>query len=218
MDFAERLVTLRRESGLTQFQLAEAIGIPRTQLANYEQRKNYPHLDTLVRLADHLKVSLDHLVGRDDYSLGSFVSSVPSDEREQTFMKVVGRLNEERHLYLVQKMSLEDDELKQESRWVYLPNDRIAYGYPVYYVETHGRSVSQLDKFQNAILYIENGDLDPFNNEPIYVLAALLDGTFHVMLQTEVNAKFVSTLDFKQYTHTDITWLIKIVKVEHELT
>jgi transcriptional regulator with XRE-family HTH domain len=60
MDFGKRLATLRRERGLTQPALADAITI--SQLRRYEAGTSQPTLDVLRRLATHLAISADVLL------------------------------------------------------------------------------------------------------------------------------------------------------------
>lgn len=65
-DFATRLKELRVARGLRQKDLAAALGIAQTTIANYEQKLRFPDEPMLVKIADHFNVSLDHLMGRDN--------------------------------------------------------------------------------------------------------------------------------------------------------
>jgi len=62
MEFPERLATLRKQKGLTQRDLAAAIGIHVTQLRRYEAGTSQPTLDVLRRIAVVLSVSADLLL------------------------------------------------------------------------------------------------------------------------------------------------------------
>jgi MerR family transcriptional regulator, light-induced transcriptional regulator len=64
-DFSTRLKELRMGRGLRQKDLATALGLAQTTIANYEQKLRFPDEPTLVRVADFFAVSLDHLMGRD---------------------------------------------------------------------------------------------------------------------------------------------------------
>ena len=66
MDYADRILTLRKGSGLTQKQLAANAGISEMSIRFYENRRRQPACDALVALADAFNVSLDYLVGRSD--------------------------------------------------------------------------------------------------------------------------------------------------------
>jgi len=62
VDFPQRLVALRKRRGLTQQQLADAIGVHLSQLKRYEAATSQPTLGSLVNLAKALNVSADELL------------------------------------------------------------------------------------------------------------------------------------------------------------
>jgi len=66
MDFVKRLITLRKEQGLTQQALANAIDLHVNQIKRYEAGTAQPTLETLVRLAKELHTTLDDLVFGED--------------------------------------------------------------------------------------------------------------------------------------------------------
>ncbi len=68
-DFASRLRELRTTADLRQKDLAEALGVAQTTIANYEQGARFPDEKTLHRIADHFNASLDYLMGRTDVNL-----------------------------------------------------------------------------------------------------------------------------------------------------
>ena len=62
-DFGKRLVALRRARGLTQVQLAEAIGATQRAISYYETEASYPPAPVVVDLARGLGVTTDELFG-----------------------------------------------------------------------------------------------------------------------------------------------------------
>ncbi len=64
IDFAKRLKQLREERSMTQARLASLLDIDPRAYNRWERGSNMPQLDTLIKIADILKVSLDELVGR----------------------------------------------------------------------------------------------------------------------------------------------------------
>lgn len=64
--FSGQLKKIRRDRGLRQKDLAEALQVAQTTIANYEQGTRFPDENTLHRLADFFGVSLDLLMGRND--------------------------------------------------------------------------------------------------------------------------------------------------------
>lgn len=72
--FALRLKAIRRYRGLTQQQIAENLNLSIRSYQRYEANtKNCePPYQTLIQIADLLQISIDWLLGRDEYleSLG----------------------------------------------------------------------------------------------------------------------------------------------------
>lgn len=68
MTFSEALRRFRKDNGLTQKQVAEAIGIREAVYQRYEQNKASPSVNVVMKIADVFNVPLDYLVGRDDDS------------------------------------------------------------------------------------------------------------------------------------------------------
>ena len=66
IDFATQLKTLRKSKGVTQKQLAQAVGASERGIQSYEIGERKPAFDQLLALADYFDVSLDYLVGRSD--------------------------------------------------------------------------------------------------------------------------------------------------------
>ena len=64
--FASRLLSLRTANKLSSQALADTIGVSRPAISRFEHGVDYPHVTTLVALADAFDVSLDYLVGRSD--------------------------------------------------------------------------------------------------------------------------------------------------------
>ncbi len=66
MAFAERLKELRKQSHLTQVELAKRLGIGQSSYADWERGKKNPTQENLIKLAQILNVSVDYLVGNSD--------------------------------------------------------------------------------------------------------------------------------------------------------
>jgi methanogenic corrinoid protein MtbC1 len=77
-EFASRLRELRTAAHLRQKDLADALGVAQTTIANYEQGARFPDEKTLHRIADHFAVSLDYLMGRTDVNLVAQELQYPS--------------------------------------------------------------------------------------------------------------------------------------------
>lgn len=64
--FSNRLVSLRKENGLTQEDLAKLINKKRSTLSGYETEGKEPDLETVCLLAQKFGVSTDYLLGYSD--------------------------------------------------------------------------------------------------------------------------------------------------------
>lgn len=62
--FAKNISELMREQGITQEEIAAKIGKTRQTVSQYVNGISEPGYDTLVKIADHLGVSTDYLLGR----------------------------------------------------------------------------------------------------------------------------------------------------------
>jgi len=69
--FAKRLVEYREKNHIGQSELAGALGIPKSSLCFYEKGRSLPSLDKAYEIAERLGVSLDYLVGRDEFGQDS---------------------------------------------------------------------------------------------------------------------------------------------------
>lgn len=76
--FSERLVTIRKSRNISAKDVAEALGVSRAAISQFESGKNAPSATVLIALADYFNVSLDYLVGRSDDP--SLMSTLRSDE------------------------------------------------------------------------------------------------------------------------------------------
>jgi len=63
--FSDRVKELRKAKGMTQREVASALGITERSYQRYEAENN-PNNDTLIKLADFFDVSADYLLGRSD--------------------------------------------------------------------------------------------------------------------------------------------------------
>lgn len=103
----EQLKKLRINSGKTQKDMAQMLGIDRTTYVKYETGSSEPSFETLSALADFFGVTTDYLLGREP--LDAKKDGPPSEEDEPPvddpviaqIMDVVRQMSpEERRLYL----------------------------------------------------------------------------------------------------------------------
>jgi len=61
-----RISMLRTSRHYTQDELSSMLGISRAALSHYEKGRREPDYETLIKIADLFKVSLDYIMGRTD--------------------------------------------------------------------------------------------------------------------------------------------------------
>ena len=62
MEFHEKLQELRKNRGLTQEELAEALYVSRTAISKWESGRGYPSIDSLKAIANYFDVTIDDLL------------------------------------------------------------------------------------------------------------------------------------------------------------
>jgi transcriptional regulator with XRE-family HTH domain len=62
MDIGSKIKKARVAAQLTQEQSAEAIGVSRQTLSNWENNKTYPDIVSVIKMSDVYEISLDHLL------------------------------------------------------------------------------------------------------------------------------------------------------------
>lgn len=66
MEFHEKLQALRKQKGLTQESLAEALFVSRTAVSKWEQGRGYPNIDSLKAISQFFGVTIDELLSGEE--------------------------------------------------------------------------------------------------------------------------------------------------------
>lgn len=66
MEFNEKLQNLRKDKGLTQEELAEALYVSRTAISKWESGRGYPSIDSLKEIAKYFSVTIDELLSSNE--------------------------------------------------------------------------------------------------------------------------------------------------------
>lgn len=78
-----KLKEFRQKNGMTQEDVAKALGIPKKTYQNYEREVREADFSVLCALADLYEVTLDELMGRRAVSPGKLHALVAEAERQQ---------------------------------------------------------------------------------------------------------------------------------------
>ena len=62
MEFHEKLQELRKNRGITQEELAEALYVSRTAISKWESGRGYPSIDSLKEISNYYSVTIDDLL------------------------------------------------------------------------------------------------------------------------------------------------------------
>ncbi|HJD22532.1 MAG TPA: helix-turn-helix domain-containing protein [Firmicutes bacterium] len=82
----ERIRQLRAGRGISQVELADALGVTKQSVSNWENNNIQPSIDMLLKLSTYFSVSTDSLLGLDD----------------RTYLEVTGLSEEKlRHIQLI---------------------------------------------------------------------------------------------------------------------
>jgi len=83
---ADRIQTLRKQAGLTQVELADKIGVSKSQFIRYESKNVQPPANIINKLADALGTSVDFLISGDKNEKAK--ASLKNSELIQRFKEV----------------------------------------------------------------------------------------------------------------------------------
>ena len=78
MEFNEKIQELRKNKGLTQEELAEALYVSRTAISRWESGRGYPSIDSLKAIAKYFSVTIDELL-----SSGEVLNIAEEDNKQK---------------------------------------------------------------------------------------------------------------------------------------
>lgn len=84
--FGQKLKELRTEQGLTQTQLADAIGLSFSAISMYERGERIPDFETIEKFADYFNVDFNYILGKSSVTTHLHQNLVLS-EQEQSLVK-----------------------------------------------------------------------------------------------------------------------------------
>ena len=85
MEFSEKLQALRKQKGITQEELAQALYVSRTAISKWESGRGYPSIDSLKAISKFFLISIDDLLS------GEEILTIAQEEKKQSAQLLVGR-------------------------------------------------------------------------------------------------------------------------------
>ena len=100
-DFGQRIKELRNKKGITQYQLAEMVGIDPKQMSHIETGRSFPKADLIEKFANALEIeypelfNTQHLEDREIIfkKLINYLKNVPDSELQVIYKLISGYLN-----------------------------------------------------------------------------------------------------------------------------
>ena len=77
VDIGQKILEIRKSEGLSQTEFAERFNVTRQTVSNWEHGKNYPDMETLIRISDEYDITFDELVKKDK----AFIRSIDHSRR-----------------------------------------------------------------------------------------------------------------------------------------
>ena len=89
MELGKNIVKLRKDNNLTQDELAEKLFVTRQTVSNWETCKNYPDLETIVKISDEFNIPLDELLKEDKKLLKEIDNNVKGAKKYRNIIKFI---------------------------------------------------------------------------------------------------------------------------------
>jgi transcriptional regulator with XRE-family HTH domain len=86
MEFNEKLQELRKQRGMTQEALAEALYVSRTAISKWESGRGYPNIDSLKAIAKFFGITIDQLLSGDELLT---IAEEDTKQKEKHFLDLV---------------------------------------------------------------------------------------------------------------------------------
>lgn len=83
MELGKQIKKYRGELGISQDVLAEKIYVSRQTISNWENDKNYPDINSLLRLSEVFHVSLDILIKGDIEEMKEEIKQIKQEDKQQ---------------------------------------------------------------------------------------------------------------------------------------
>ena len=87
MEFAEKILTLRKSNDLTQEELAEKLNVSRQSVSKWESGQAVPELEKIVALSSVFNVTTDYLLKPDEIDELSVKTDILEKQQQQILLR-----------------------------------------------------------------------------------------------------------------------------------
>lgn len=81
MNLGKKIVKIRKNNEMSQEAFAEVLNVTRQTVSNWENSKNYPDIETLIRISDVFKISLDILLKGDKEMIKDIDNKIKNNKK-----------------------------------------------------------------------------------------------------------------------------------------
>lgn len=151
----DRIKEIRMQSGKSQYEVADAIGISRSRYAHYEQGRAEPDTETLTKIAHFFGMTLEYLVSGTESPKDEKKVLANSDVEPTRLIPVLGVIRGGEPIYA------QEDILG----YLHAPSSKIQNGYEYFYLRVIGDSMRGDGIFPGSYVlirrqdYVEDGDI-----------------------------------------------------------
>ena len=89
MNLDEKIKKIRKDNKMSQDDLAEVLNVTRQTISNWENRKNYPDIETLIKISDKFNVSLDILLKENMVMVKEIDKNVKNTKRYKMILVII---------------------------------------------------------------------------------------------------------------------------------
>lgn len=152
--FGERLKELRKQSGMYQEDVANAVGTTSRNIGYYESEDRRPNPDMLIKLADFFNVTVDYILGRSDTPHDNYANS-NIIENEMVKVKILHDIKAGRPLFT-------DEQIKGE---IGLPKNILNENFQYFVLEVSDNSLSGNSISESDLVLIKAQDYIEYDGQ-----------------------------------------------------
>lgn len=81
MNLGKKILKIRKDNKMSQDEFAEILNVTRQTISNWENSKNYPDIETLIKISDKFNISLDILLKGDKQMISKIDKQVKDSKK-----------------------------------------------------------------------------------------------------------------------------------------